>query len=274
MAATSTPAATQLGSTSSGPCASRRTPSKATAPESRNRKAVCDEGGERLDLAVAVLVLLVGRLVGGADRKPGDGRRGDVEEAVGGVRDQGEGARREAGRALGERDPGARRDGRAPPRGTSCAPRSAKSALHESHAEPPPHRPTEARSPQSRNCGSPALSLRPDRTLDRACRSVRQQERAFMEYLHTMVRVTRPRPVPRLLLQQARPRGDPPDGEREGPLHPRLPRRAGRRRAGAGDEGAARRAHLQLGPEKPMPAGATSATSPTASTTSTRPAAG
>ena len=48
---------------------------------------------------------------------------------------------------------------------------------------------------------------------------------------------------------------------------------AGRRRAGPRDQGAARRAHLQLGSSMNTRAGATSATSPTASTTSTRPAA-
>ena len=40
-----------------------------------------DQRRERLDLAVPVLVLLVGRLVGGADGEPGDRRGGDVEEA-------------------------------------------------------------------------------------------------------------------------------------------------------------------------------------------------
>ena len=70
-----------------------------------------DERGKRLDLAVAILVLLVRRLVGGADGKPCDRRRGDVEERVGRIRDQRQGPGRKAGSALGEGDARARRDG-------------------------------------------------------------------------------------------------------------------------------------------------------------------
>ena len=70
-----------------------------------------------------------------------------------------------------------------------------------------------------------------------------------MRYLHTMVRVTDVEQVARLLLQQARPQGDPPPREREGPLHADLPRRAERQGNVCGQARARARAHLQLGPE-------------------------
>ena len=63
------------------------------------------ERGDVLDLAVAVLVVPVGRLVGHAHREIGHHRRGEVDQGMGGLRQDGERAGGDADHGLAERQP-------------------------------------------------------------------------------------------------------------------------------------------------------------------------
>jgi hypothetical protein len=59
-----------------------------------------DEGGEGLDLAVTIVVALVGGAVGDFDGEEGDGGGDEVDAGVGGLAQQAEGAGDEAGGEL------------------------------------------------------------------------------------------------------------------------------------------------------------------------------
>ena len=61
-----------------------------------------DQGGERLDLGVAVVMLLVGRFAGGADRVIGDDRDAGIDEIVTRLGEQSQRTRRKAGDKFGE----------------------------------------------------------------------------------------------------------------------------------------------------------------------------
>ena len=63
-----------------------------------------DEGGEGFDLAVAVVVALVGGAVGDADGEEGDGGGDEVDAGVGGFGEHAEGAGEDSGEELEERD--------------------------------------------------------------------------------------------------------------------------------------------------------------------------
>ena len=71
--------------------------------------------------------------------------------------------------------------------------------------------------------GAHGVRLRSGATYGRRSPTVGKDE--DMRYLHTMVRVSQSRRVPRLLLRQARPPGGAPPREPAGPLHAGLPRR-------------------------------------------------